>query len=84
MGKVVLIRGELCGMERQTRCQVLARKHSIESGLRGPGYSEGFVLNAPEDLPDGVYTVTFDGHSLGAVRHHGIWLTTTDIVRVVA
>jgi hypothetical protein len=82
MGTVVLIRGVLRGMEHETGCEVLVRKHSIESG--SPRYSEGFVLNAPVDLPEGEYTVTFDGHSLHAVSQHGIWLTSTDIVRIVA
>ena len=84
MGKMVLIRGVLRGMERETRCEVLVREHSVKSGFRGPRYSEGFVLNAAEDLLDGEYTVAFDGHSLNAIRHHGIWLTSTAIVRVVA
>lgn len=84
MGKVVLIRGVLRGTESETRCEVLARQHSVESGFRGSRYSEAFVLNAPLDLPDGTYMVTFDGHSFDAVRHHGIWLTSTDIVRVIS
>jgi hypothetical protein len=75
MGTVVLIRGVLRGMEHETGCDVLARKHSVDSGSR---YSEGFVLNAPVDLPDGEYfSLTFwfrSGRSKTKVVH----LMTTD------
>lgn len=80
MGKVVLIHSVLHGMEHETCCKVLARKQSFESGSR---CSDGFVLNAPDDLPDRDYTVTFAGHSLPAARRNGIWFTSTDIVRIV-
>ena len=79
MGSVVLVPGVLRGMGREAKCQVLARKTSSEeSGV----YAEGFVLNAPAALPDGEYVVTFDRHTLRAIKERGMWLTSTDVTRM--
>ena len=37
-------------------------------------FSRCCVLDAPSDIPDGCYTVIFDGHSVNAVRQGGLWL----------
>jgi hypothetical protein len=65
-------------MERETTCEVLARKTASQNGL---AYSEGFVLSAPADLPDGEYLVKFDHHILRATKQRGIWLTSRVISR---
>ena len=78
MGSVVLVPSLLCGMERETNCEVLARKTAKEDG---PAYSEGFVLGAPFDLPDGEYLVRFDKHILRATKERGMWLTSRAISR---
>jgi hypothetical protein len=44
-------------------------------------YSAGFVLNAPDDLPDGEYVATFDGYTLHAIKNGGLWLTSQDVAR---
>ena len=59
-GAAVLIPGVLRGMGCEVKCEVLARKQSPDLG---PEYSEGFVLNAPADLPEGDYLVVFDRHT---------------------
>ncbi len=65
-------------MEREAKCEVLARKTSNQEGLR---YSDGFVLNAPSGLPDGEYVVIFDRHALRATKERGIWLTSSGVTR---
>jgi hypothetical protein len=35
-------------------------------------YVDAFVLNAPADLPDGVYAVIFDRHKMQATKHHNL------------
>ena len=37
-------------------------------------YSRCCVLDAPPDVPDGSYTVFFDGHCARAIRQGGLWL----------
>lgn len=57
----------------EVRCEMLAMKES----LRDTGqvlYSRCCVLDAPSDVPDGSYTVFFDGHCVSAVRQDGLWL----------
>jgi hypothetical protein len=60
-------------MEREANCEVLARKQSPPAGS---DYVEGFVMNAPQSLPDGEYLVTFDRHTLRATKERGLWLTS--------
>jgi len=78
-GAAVLIPGVLRGMGCEVKCEVLARKQSPDLG---PEYSEGFVLNAPADLPEGDYLVVFDRHTLPATKERGLWLSSGAIVRV--
>ena len=73
MRSVVLMRGRIEGMDREDRCDVLAVKEYIaQSGP--PLYSQCCVLEAPWDLPDGTYRVTFDGQTVMATRQDGLWL----------
>jgi hypothetical protein len=81
MSSVVLLPGVLRGMDREEKCEVLARKTSSQAGAV---YCEGFVLNAPAGLPDGEYIVTFDRHTLRATKQRGMWLASTDVTRSAA
>ena len=81
MSSVVLVPGVLRGMEREAKCEVLARKTSNDEGLL---YSEGFVLNAPSGLPDGEYVAIFDRHAFRATRERGIWFTSSGVTRAEA
>ena len=63
-------------MQREVKCEVLARKKPSNFD---PGYSEGFVLHAPADLPDGNYTVKFDGHIMNTTKERRMWHTSTSI-----
>lgn len=65
-------------MQREENCEVLARSILLNNSH---AYSEGFVINAAADLPDGEYVVTFDGHALRVVKAGGLWLTSTAIAR---
>lgn len=49
----------------------------MKEWLRDSGhvlYSRCCVLDAPPDVPDGSYTVFFDGHCVNAIRQDGLWL----------
>lgn len=68
-----MIRGLLEGMGLATRCEMLAMKeHPAEADK--PLYSRCCVIDAPADLPDGVYQVTFAGHTVEARKEAGLWL----------
>ena len=50
---------------------------AMRERLRDSGrilYSRCCVLDAPPDVPDGSYTVIFDGHCAHAIRQGGLWL----------
>jgi|HubBroStandDraft_1064217.scaffolds.fasta_scaffold119300_2 hypothetical protein len=73
MRSVVLIRGLLKGMGRETPCDMLAMKDA--RSVTGPiAYSQCCVIDAPMDLPDGVYVVTFNGLVVAARKEGGLWL----------
>jgi hypothetical protein len=73
MRSVVLIRGLLKGMQREAPCEMLA----ILETQRDTGqavYSRCSVIDAPMDLPDGDYTVAFDGYIVAARKEAGLWI----------
>jgi predicted outer membrane repeat protein len=73
MRSVVLIRGLLKGMGREAPCDMLAMKDSAaESG--SAVYSQCCVIDAPLELLDGVYAVTFNGYVVAARKEGGLWL----------
>ena len=79
MGSFVLLLGTMKGMGREVDCEVLARKEYLPANSnRGKWvyeYSPYSVLKAPDDLPDGTYTVTTsDGHIISTTKQGGIWL----------
>jgi hypothetical protein len=72
MGSITRVSGVLLGMGFVAHCDVLARMTQCKNHR---AYSEGFVLNAPDDLPDGDYVAIFDGYTLPATKEHGFWFT---------
>jgi hypothetical protein len=73
MRAVVLIRGKLRGLGRDSECEMLAMKDRAAGAAR-PVYSLCSVITAAPDLPDGEYTVEFDGQMVRARREGGLWL----------
>ena len=73
---VVLIHGMLRGMGRQSECEMLAMKETLPG--RRPVYSRCSVIEAPAELPDGEYTVSFDDGTVKVKRQGGLWLAGTE------
>jgi len=77
-GTIVLLQATLTGMGHTAECEVLVRKiTTISSGAVpqfGSTYTDCSILGAPDDLPDGDYTIRFDGFNLSATCHGGHWL----------
>ena len=57
----VRVAGHLQGMGHSVPCTVFAEKAIISS--------------VPEDLPDGVYKLTFDGREISVQRLNGAWVS---------
>jgi len=59
-------------------CEVLARKETSVFGGQIPRvgytYTDYSIIGVPGDLPEGEYTVSFDGFTLSATCHRGYWL----------
>jgi hypothetical protein len=73
MRSVVLIHGLLQGMGREEPCEMLAMKESrTETGA--VVFSQCSVIDAPHDLPNGIYTVSFGGYVVPARKESGLWI----------
>ena len=77
-GPIVLLHGYVRGMRRDAECDILARKVSVAAKTR-PGspdytYSDCAIIDAPADLPDGEYMVSFDRHTVAATKERGFWV----------
>ncbi len=83
MRSVVLIHGLLKGMGREVPCEMLAMKESV-SGTSSAVYSRCSVIDAPQDLPDGDYTVVFNGSIVSARKEGGLWVPDGECVAAAA
>ena len=72
MRSVVLIRGLLIGMGYEVACEMLAMRDSQYAGR--VAYSRCSVIDAPPQLPDGDYTVSFHGYIVPARKQAGLWV----------
>jgi hypothetical protein len=78
MGTLTLLEGNLRGLGVEAKCEVLARRLSIDADrpLQRPyAYMDCTVIGAPADLPAGEYIVYFDGHSFAATSRRGLWFS---------
>lgn len=73
MRSVVLIHGVLRGMGQEAGCDMVALCDT-QPDRRRPVYSRWSVLDAPRNLPDGCYSVIFEGHTIPVRREGGLWL----------
>lgn len=69
----VILPGRLVGMGRDVNCKVRVVKVSL------PGTAEyncirPVIYDAPSDLPDGPYSITFGGKTERVQRQHGAWI----------
>jgi hypothetical protein len=68
---VIFLRGILFGKGRETECEILAWKNV--AGAIHP-YSQLRVVEAPDDLPDGEYTLAVDDLSVSTGKKNGLWM----------
>lgn len=83
MRSVVLIHGLLTGMGYHEPCEMLAIKESA-SGKAREMFSRCSVIDAPQQLPDGEYVVSFNGYSVPAKKEGGLWMPAGDAVALQA
>lgn len=63
--------GMLRGMRREVKCTVLVWKEASSTGRL---YTRGKITDAPADLPDGSYTLSFGEHTFVTRKWEGHWL----------
>ena len=71
--ETVMIAGRLKGMGYEAGCMVNAVKVSLPQ-LNIWEYVKCDIHLAPENLPDGLYKVTFEGRTMEVKRLDGDWL----------
>ena len=71
-GNVVLLPATLKSTGAEASCEVLARRLGIDPA---PVYSDCSVIGAPEELPDGDYTIQFETVQTTVTKLRGLWLT---------
>jgi hypothetical protein len=69
----VTLSGRLKGMEHETECKVSSFEVPVP-GSNGYEYALVMICDAPHDLPDGRYHLTFDSRAIPVQRHNGAWL----------
>jgi hypothetical protein len=69
----VTLPGRLVGMGRDVTCSVTATRVSLP-GTNDYNYVRPLIHGVPVDLPDGLYTITFDEKSQRVQRQFGAWL----------
>ena len=72
--ETAMMAGQLKGMGHEAECVVSVVKVSIPH-LNISEYVECDIHLAPEDLPDGLYEVTFQGRTMEVNRLDGDWLS---------
>lgn len=68
---IIILQGMLYGKNREVPCEVLAWRRGADSKLP---YSQLRVADAPNDLPDGDYTLRIDGMTVSTKRKDGSWM----------
>lgn len=72
----VHLSGRLRGRERDVACNVIAERVSLSGGAIYE-YIRPMIADEPADLPNGVYTITFDGRTSLVQRLDGAWIAST-------
>jgi hypothetical protein len=79
MRSLACINGLLKGMGREVPCVMLAIKE-VSSEAGPPVFSRCSVIETAEDLPDGTYTLAFEGYVVSARKEGGLWIPEDAIV----
>jgi hypothetical protein len=69
----VTLSGRLVGMGRNVPCNVQTTRVSLP-GRADYNYGRAYITNEPSDLPDGPYSVTYDGITQNVQRRDGAWI----------
>lgn len=67
-----MLAGRLIGMNRDESCLIAATKVSL-LGTDNFAYTRMSIQNAPGDMPEGQYTLHYDGRTEAMVKRDGEW-----------
>jgi hypothetical protein len=70
---IVRVRGVLRGMSCEADCALMTWK---ESSTSGRVYTRCRIVDDPDELPDGPYTLFFAGHKVPTRKFEGRWMLT--------
>lgn len=70
----VMLAGRLSGMGHDVSCTVHADKVTL-GGTDLYEYARLHITGEPLDLPDGQYTLSFDGRTIPIQRFHSAWIS---------
>jgi hypothetical protein len=73
--EAVLVSGTLNGMNYQVPCMVRAVKVSLPN-LEILKWVRADIADAPSELPDGAYNVSFEGRTVKVKKFAGNWEAT--------
>jgi hypothetical protein len=73
--QTVCLSGRLRGRERDVACNVIAERVSLTGGAIYE-YVRPTIADEPPDLPNGVYTISFDGRTSLVQRQDGVWMAS--------
>jgi|HubBroStandDraft_6_1064221.scaffolds.fasta_scaffold44301_4 hypothetical protein len=68
----ITLLGQLRGMGREVECKVSALEVPLP-GTDSSEYALVMISDAPNDLPDGRYYLSFDGRVIPVLRHNSAW-----------
>lgn len=76
MRSIVKVHGLLRGMGREAECDMLAIRETCPGRL--PAYLRCSVMEAPPELPDGEYSVSFGAQMVPVKKLGGLWLAVEE------
>ncbi|HWE85589.1 MAG TPA: hypothetical protein VG267_11640 [Terracidiphilus sp.] len=68
----VLLTGRLEGLGQQTPCELMARRNA-SSGPEKFVYHDPVIIHVPSDLPEGEYSLHFEGVSVPVLHRGVLW-----------
>jgi len=71
--QIVLLAGGLKGMGLEANCMIGATRVTLP-GTNLSEYANLSIQNAPQELPEGRYDLTFKGRTVPVQKRNGFWL----------
>ncbi len=74
--RTVTFKGIIRGNGHEAKCTVSAKEVPNPAPLQPPAYTRYSVEHVEKQLPEGAYTISFNGQTLAIRYENGHWLAT--------